>query len=727
VTLTKAGGRRQEAGGCFWNGDLCPAPKTFRLLRRGFRPDFFDKPSLPSARRLILQIDPNSFKPESFKGLGIELIAELEDGYIIGASADLKLTKLQKKIEKFIKEESKSGNIAGIWELIEGDKSLESILSPELLEHWDKIQDKQFYEVDVGVACLGNKSQLPDYPTREDNESNEDFSSRVNNWINKRDLTHEEWDELRDEREMEIRNFIRFPKYQGEVLSSLDGRETSSAFLPDSFTCRIKILGQGLKDLVINFPYIFDVSEIDQFTEFLHAQNLVSEKGTTFHLESPLDNAPKVCVIDSGIQERHSLLRAAIDFNNSRSWVFRDTDTTADLVRNGGHGTRVAGAILYPKNIPNQGRQQAICWLQNARILNSQNQLSPELFPPDILDEIIEFYHKQIKTRIFNHSITGSVPCRTVYMSAWSAAIDQLTWQNDILFIVAAGNLPLLDNVNNTRLSVKEHLNSERNHPHYLLEKSCRISNPAQSLQALSVGSIAFNSYHNPPFKSIAQQDQASAFSCSGFGLWNTIKPEVVEYGGDFIVNIETKDITYDENVCPDLIRSTLGGSSPVVARDAVGTSFSTPKVTHIAACLQAEFPQENCLLYRALIVQSARWPEWTECSQVDKRDILRMIGYGIPNLDRAITNSPNRITLITQGNKTIKAKDAHIYQVKLPESLRSQGEDIDILLEVTLSYKAQPRRTRRNHRKYLSTWLDWDCSKRGEDPQSFLQRVLKE
>jgi hypothetical protein len=41
--LTKAGGRRQKAGGCFCNGDLCPAPKTFRLLRRGFRPDFFDK------------------------------------------------------------------------------------------------------------------------------------------------------------------------------------------------------------------------------------------------------------------------------------------------------------------------------------------------------------------------------------------------------------------------------------------------------------------------------------------------------------------------------------------------------------------------------------------------------------------------------------------------------------------------------------------------------------
>jgi hypothetical protein len=58
---------------------------------------------------------------------------------------------------------------------------------------------------------------------------------------------------------------------------------------------------------------------------------------------------------------------------------------------------------------------------------------------------------------------------------------------------------------------------------------------------------------------------------------------------------------------------------------------------------------------------------------------------------------------------------------------LRSSGEDLDIRIEVTLSYKAQPRRTRRARRKYLSTWLDWECSKKGEVPERFLDRVLKE
>ncbi|MEQ8540054.1 MAG: hypothetical protein RIB93_21705 [Coleofasciculus sp. D1-CHI-01] len=111
----------------------------------------------------------------------------------------------------------------------------------------------------------------------------------------------------------------------------------------------------------------------------------------------------------------------------------------------------------------------------------------------------------------------------------------------------------------------------------------------------------------------------------------------------------------------------------------------------------------------------------------VDKLQVIRQIGYGLPNFDRALNNSQNRITLITRGEKHIKARQAHVYQVKLPDTLRSQGEELDILLEVTLSYKAQPRRTRQNRRRYLSTWVDWECSKRGEDPDSFLARVLKE
>ncbi|WP_414584485.1 S8 family peptidase [Scytonema sp. PCC 10023] len=687
------------------------------------------KPPLPEkAKPIILRIDPIAFDAEELRKYGIEVIAELEDGYIIGASAnDPEFSELQKKIEKFIKQENGGKKVSEIWDIIDGIRRPEYILSPELLNEWERIRDEQIYTVDVGISCIGTQSQFPNYPDRKPNESDEKYTKRFNKWINKRDSTYEEWDDLAFDRQQDLTDFVE--AYNGRLTSSfVEGIIPNGAKLPDSFSCRIQISGKGLKDLVFNFPYIFDVSLPDEFAELIEREASSDTDVPTFQLQPPDSNAPKVCVIDSGIQESHVLLKAALDSQNSRSWVPGETYKTADYVSNGGHGTRVAGAVLYPRTIPRSGNEKAVCWIQNARVLDANCKLPKQLFPPVILGEIVEFYHGQIKTKIFNHSITGVVPCRTQYMSAWAAAIDNLTWQKDILFIVAAGNLPLNGKIGFTRLSVQEHLAAHRTYPDYLLEDSCRIANPAQSFQALTVGSISPASYHALPYSSISQKDKPSAFSCSGLGIWYTIKPEVVEYGGDLVKDEGTPpDITFAKDVCPELVRSTLSGG-PAIASDKVGTSFAAPKVSHIAARLAAELPNESCLLYRALIVQSARWTEWAQAEDNSKKtQIIRQMGYGVPNLDRALGNSPNRITLITRGERRIRARQAHVYQVKLPEELRSQGEALEIIVEVTLSYKAQPRRTRRNRRKYLSTWLDWDCSKKGEDPERFLARILKE
>ncbi|MEA5620331.1 S8 family peptidase [Cronbergia sp. UHCC 0137] len=684
------------------------------------------------SRRIILQIDPGSFDPDGLKAFGIELIADTEDGYIIGASADIELSELQKKIEKFINQEYGGNKVAEIWEIIDGKKKPELILSPtlfaELYGNWLPIKEEQIYTVDVGVACVGTATKLPNYPKRQPHDTDEIFTKKVNTWIPKRELTEDEWEKLSWERQDEFEEIIEF--YKGNIIKGFqdDGGELGTVRLPDSFSCRIQISGKGLKDLIENYPYIFEISSADQFSEMLYQEESPDSSTPNFQLEAADSNAPKVCIIDSGIQEMHSLLKAAIDSPNSTSWVPGETGKTPDYVKNGGHGTRVAGALLYPKKIPRSGKEKAICWIQNARVLDADCYLPIQIFPPHLLENIVEFYHN-LKTRIFNHSITGQTPCLTRYMSAWASTIDNLTWHKDILVIVAAGNLPSVPYPKKpiTRLSIREHLSANRLYPDYLLENSCRIANPAQSFQALTVGSIALNSYHIPPYSSIGQKDQPSAFSCSGFGIWNTIKPEVVEYGGDLVKDEGTPlNILLHKDVAPELVRSTLYGG-PAVGFDKVGTSFAAPKVSHIAARLAAELPNESCLLYRALIVQSARWPEWTMADEVNKLHVVRQIGYGLPNVERAVGNTPNRITLMTAGERRIVAKQAHVYQVKLPEKLRSPGENFKILVEVTLSYKAQPRRTRRNRRKYLSTWLDWDCSKKGEDTEKFLERILKE
>jgi hypothetical protein len=113
-----------------------------------------NQPDLPKAVPFILQIDPNSFQPEQLRSFGIEVIAELEDGFILGASADLQLTDLQKKIAQFIKNERGGGKIPEIWEIIDGSHKPEYILSPELQQQWQQIEDDQIYTVDVGMgAC----------------------------------------------------------------------------------------------------------------------------------------------------------------------------------------------------------------------------------------------------------------------------------------------------------------------------------------------------------------------------------------------------------------------------------------------------------------------------------------------------------------------------------------------------------------------------------------------
>jgi hypothetical protein len=116
-------------------------------------------PDIPNVPSFILQVDPNSFDADELRKFGIEVILELEDGYILGASADADLTQLQQKIENFI---TAQGNlqVAEIWNILEGRfERLEYILSPDLRARWDQILDDHIYIVDVSIACVGLNSK----------------------------------------------------------------------------------------------------------------------------------------------------------------------------------------------------------------------------------------------------------------------------------------------------------------------------------------------------------------------------------------------------------------------------------------------------------------------------------------------------------------------------------------------------------------------------------------
>jgi hypothetical protein len=163
--------------------------------------------------------------------------------------------------------------------------------------------------------------------------------------------------------------------------------------------------------------------------------------------------------------------------------------------------------------------------------------------------------------------------------------------------------------------------------------------------------------------------------------------------------------------------------NAPAYSKDGAGTSFAAPKVAHIAAHIQNLFPAASPLLYRALIVQSARWPGWAE-NEPNKDKVLKLIGYGLPSLEKATSNSEGRVTLITPDAVELPSKKLHLYTIRIPEELRNAALEARIRIDVTLAYTALPRRTRARRTGYLETWLDWETSKLGEPSDEFLARM---
>ena len=101
--------------------------------------------------------------------------------------------------------------------------------------------------------------------------------------------------------------------------------------------------GKGLKFIALNYQYLYELGEIDSY------KVPINEEGEYFEINpdliEPDEDAPKICVIDSGIQEKHKLLELAVLSANSFSYVVNDSEVT-DKVQGGGHGTKVAGHFV---------------------------------------------------------------------------------------------------------------------------------------------------------------------------------------------------------------------------------------------------------------------------------------------------------------------------------------------------------------------------------------------
>lgn len=210
---------------------------------------------------LLLQVDPSLDLDVLREKFSFEIVAEQDEGFVIVASEDLDLTRFVAMVNEFSVAVHGSATIAQVHRLFDdpdqGDR-LSRILSESLFAIWPTIPDETEYIVDLGIACTG-VVEIPTKPKRGKRDSDASWARKERDWSQARSDAYSAWDELKGVREDEIVGFVA--AYGGEILHLIDGAAFEAAVLPDSFTVRIRIVGQGLKDFVLNYAHIFEVVE----------------------------------------------------------------------------------------------------------------------------------------------------------------------------------------------------------------------------------------------------------------------------------------------------------------------------------------------------------------------------------------------------------------------------------------------------------------------------------
>jgi hypothetical protein len=174
----------------------------------------------------------------------------------------------------------------------------------------------------------------------------------------------------------------------------------------------------------------------------------------------------------------------------------------------------------------------------------------------------------------------------------------------------------------------------------------------------------------------------------------------VVEAAGDWIVD---RQILRKSGVVTTAKNFTQGQ----LLVDRTGTSFAAPKVANLAAQLMRRYPGYSSNLIRALIAHSAQVPSrrpepWNGLEDSDE-EIMRVYGYGQPNLERALDAAQNEPWLLYDGQ--IQADTVRLFELpELPDEFLSERGRRAI--RATLAFDPPTRPTRKD--SYLGFTMEF-------------------
>ena len=467
-------------------------------------------------------------------------------------------------------------------------------------------------------------------------------------------------------------------------------------------------------------------------------------------VSAPAHDAPVVCTLDTGVAAAHPLIALGL----RGAWAYDAAWGADDHQPNGGHGTPLAGLVLYGDLEPLMNDARPVTLTHGAE---SMKLLPPHGFPPTkppsygfVTQGAVSAVEIErpdaLRSFCIATSATDFPPSRP---STWSGALDQIiagAMPGEVDDRVAASERP-------KRLMVVATGNVSGGMAVDVLP-SQPLEDPSQSWNALTIG--GFTCKEQPPapppvLQAAVPANHRSPFSRGSQSLpddLTPIKPEVLFEAGNMM-----SDTTGFCGWNPSV--SLLSAGSDVVGEPLVpfwATSAAAGMAGNFVGRLQAARPDLWPETHRALIVDSARWPEpirkkfigsgshWKTgkaATKAKKQAMLREFGYGVPDIDRAILSARNDATLVAQAEiqpfaigadgRTGVFNEMHFYDLPWPKTALEQLENEIVTMKVSLSYFVEPNLTGKAATRpdtYRSFGLRFDMKKRNETSARFRSRI---
>ena len=402
----------------------------------------------------------------------------------------------------------------------------------------------------------------------------------------------------------------------------------------------------------------------------------------------PLDGAPGIVVLDSGLATGHPVLAPAV--GDAQSFL-----PGASAAAEHGHGTFVSGIALYDDVADCLRNRSFVPELRlfSGRILDESNEGNPE-FIENQVERAVRYFVEHYDCRIFNLSYGDTnKPYQGRHVSGLAVTLDVLSRELDVLFVVPTGNF---------EGDQQGPGDWRADYPGYLNGKNATLLDPAPALNALTVGSLARHERNerwpeDPAYLPVARANQPSPFTRHGPSVGAAINPDLVDYGGNMMV---------EARVGGRPMAGRHGEGELSVSRDFAvgrpfaedsGTSFAAPRVANAAARILGELPQASVDLCRALLVAHARTP--AECADLftaDDTALRNVAGYGRVDRSALLRSLDDCVTLWAE--ESIQNRRHHFYEIPVPGEFWAGGRRAREMT-VALAFRPSVRTTRIDYR----------------------------